>query len=140
MTKSAGIIIVFGNSVLLCHPTNGSHKNTYSFPKGKLEKNESFADAAIRECAEETGIKINKTQFSQKFEVLYKNKKTKKIVKQVILFLVKIQSLNEINLTTNLVPKSQLQLTEIDWAGFLTKQECEKKIFWRFQDILDEIL
>ena len=30
----------------------------YSAPGGKLEKNENFYEAAVRECVEETGIEI----------------------------------------------------------------------------------
>ena len=38
-----------------------------------------------------------------------------------------------------LVDKSNLQLEEVDWAGFLTADEADEKIFYRFKPILDLI-
>ena len=37
------------------------------------------------------------------------------------------------------INKENLQLTEVDWAGFLTKEEAQNKIFWRFKSMLDLI-
>ncbi len=49
MDKSAGIIIILNREkLLLSHPTNARWNNTYSFPKGHIEENESQIDAAIR--------------------------------------------------------------------------------------------
>lgn len=140
MKISAGIIFLFDNKVLLCHPTNASYNNSFSFPKGQVDEGETFEETAIRECKEEIGINLYNPKFASKYEVEYYNKNKKKIVKKVILFLLKIHSLSEIGLTNLVVPKTQLQLDEIDWAGFLTKQESELKIFWRFHEILNQVL
>lgn len=57
--KSAGVIVFYiekNNEIkylLLKHKPA-----SWDFPKGLVEKGESLEDAAIRECQEETGIKI----------------------------------------------------------------------------------
>jgi 8-oxo-dGTP pyrophosphatase MutT (NUDIX family) len=140
MKISCGIIIRFNNKLLLCHPTNASKTNRYSFPKGTINDDESLIECAIRECFEEVGIKINETSISSHYVVNYTKKNTAKIVKQVNLFLVDIESLAEIRLQTEVIPKKQLQLDEIDWAGFLNKKECDLKAFWRFKPIINELL
>ena len=34
----------------------------------------------------------------------------------------------------DIIPKEQLQLEEVDWAGFIGIEEAKSKIFWRFAD------
>lgn len=142
MKISCGIIVCFDNKVLLCHPTKGSVKNSLSFPKGGVEKsdNNCFKTTAIRECFEEVGIKFNKDSLTTQYIVDYNKADSKKILKRVYLFLAKISNLDEIGLNSIIIPKKQLQLKEVDWAGFLSKREAESKIFWRFAHLLDEIL
>lgn len=140
MKTSAGIIITYKNKVLLCHPTNSPFKNSFSFPKGGVNEGESLIDAAIRECREEVGIEVNVKQISKNFLINYTKKNSDKITKQVHLFLVEIDELNDIEIFSETIPKDKLQLEEVDWAGFLTKKEAKRKIFWRFQQILDELL
>ena len=55
------------------------------------------------------------------------------------MFIVKISDLSEIGLQHETLDKSQLQATEIDWAGFMTKEEAFDKIFFRFQPLLNMI-
>ena len=140
MKISAGVVIIYDNKVLLCHPTNASKYNSYSFPKGGVNDKEGLISAAIRECLEETGIKIEESQISKTFLVEYTKKNSALITKKVHLFLVKINSLEEVGLDSEVVPKSSLQLEEVDWAGFLTKDQCADKVFWRFKFIVEEVL
>lgn len=140
MKIAAGIILQYNNKVLLCHPTNASYTNSFSFPKGGVEEGEDLMEAAIRECWEETGIKVHKNKLSTNYVVNYFNKKRTNITKQVTLFLVTVKKLSDINLISEVIPTNQLQLDEIDWAGFLTKLECKPKIFWRLEKVLDDIL
>lgn len=137
MKISAGIIIRYNNSILLCHPTNASWKGTFSFPKGEVNPGEDLIQCAIRECFEETGIKVNSDKISKNFCVIYDTRG--KITKKVYLYQIKINSLSEIGLDDLIIDKSQLQLDEIDWAGFIDLNDIDEKIFWRFKPILNEI-
>jgi len=58
MTKksmSAGIVITDGEQVLLGHVTNHTY---WDLPKGQVDAGENALNAAVRECEEETGIKV----------------------------------------------------------------------------------
>jgi 8-oxo-dGTP pyrophosphatase MutT (NUDIX family) len=141
MKTSCGIIIKFEDKVLLCHPSKASRNNSFSFPKGGVEDfDQTFEDTAIRECVEEVGIKVDKSSFKQSFIVDYTKGGSSKILKRVHLFLVEIKNLSDIDLMSITVPKENLQLSEVDWAGFLTKKQALPKIFWRFKHILSKVL
>ena len=134
MKISAGTCIKFNNKLLFCHPTNASWTGTYSPAKGAVDEGETFLQAAIRETKEEVGIDIVKEQIDNldnPIEIIYYNRK-KEIHKIVYLFTVNINSLSEIGLTSEIVPQEQLQMEEVDWAGFLTREEILKKSFHRF--------
>ena len=131
--KSAGIVFIYNNKILLGHPTNHSWFNSYTIPKGHVEEGESIIQAAIRETKEEIGIILDEslTDESTLNHISYLNTKGKKF-KIVYYYVVRLDTIeNEI------IPKEQLQLKEIDWAGFLTKEEAKDKIFWRFKELLD---
>jgi ADP-ribose pyrophosphatase YjhB (NUDIX family) len=53
-----GIIVINANNKVLIGKRKGSHAPYYSIPGGHLELGESFEQGAIREIAEETGLKI----------------------------------------------------------------------------------
>ena len=42
--------------ILLIKPSN---RNAWAIPKGHVESNENYADAAARETFEETGVRVN---------------------------------------------------------------------------------
>ena len=53
--RAAGAVVLRKGRVLLVHrPTY----DDWSFPKGKLNRSESIAAAAVREVAEETGLRV----------------------------------------------------------------------------------
>ncbi|HEY8271207.1 MAG TPA: tRNA adenosine(34) deaminase TadA [Pseudobdellovibrionaceae bacterium] len=57
--RRASVIVVHQNKVLGFHAMDPTSKKHYFFmPGGKIEKNESAVEAAIRETLEETGYKI----------------------------------------------------------------------------------
>jgi 8-oxo-dGTP pyrophosphatase MutT (NUDIX family) len=115
------------------HPTNANWNGTYSIPKGMIENNESSIDAAIRETFEETGIKILKEQINPtEYCIDYKNSKGT-IYKKVFYFIANVENLPDV------LPKNQIQMEEVDWVGFLDKNDAESKIFWRFKEMLNHL-
>ena len=138
---SAGTFIIYKNKVLMCHPTTLPWTNSFSPPKGGVDEGETLLEAAIRETREEVGIYLTPDQISNEddpIEVLYINK-AGVLFKKVYIFLVKIKSLSEINSSTEVLDKARLQPSEVDWAGFMTKEEVENKIFFRFKPLLNLI-
>lgn len=138
---SAGTAIIFNNKILLGHPTSLPWVNSFSPPKGSIDNNETYLEAAIRETSEEVGININKEQISNidsPIEFIYTNKKGI-VFKKCYIFIVRINKLSDISVKSEILDKNQLQLEEIDWAGFLTKEEAMCKIFFRFQPLLNMI-
>lgn len=126
--KSAGLAIIYDNKILLAHTTNRGWYSSYGIPKGGIDDGESKLDAAIRETYEEVGIKvpkslIDKTEYT--FAVTSRKYKYNKIV---YYYLVKIDSLSQLGLKDLKIPKSQLQVEEVDWAGFLDYSEAMKRV------------
>ena len=136
MKKSAGLVIIQNNTILLGHPSNAKWVESFSFPKGGIEKDESKIEAAIRETKEEVGIDINEKiiQLDTEYVIEYKNKKGK-IHKKVYYYLVFLDD----DTLPVILPENLLQLEEIDFAAFYTKEEAEKLIFWRFKSILEHL-
>jgi len=137
MKKSAGLLIIQNNKILLGHPTNAAWNNTYSIPKGGVEKGESLIDTAIRETYEEVGLLFKKDDIKvddNEYVIVYTNKKGK-AYKKVYYYVINLKD----NTLPEIIPKEQLQVEEIDWAGFLSKEEASNKIFWRFEKMLDFI-
>jgi len=137
MKRSAGIVIIWNNQILLAHPTNHSWVNSFTIPKGTIENDESKKEAAIRETFEEVGIVISKDQLvHDKIIIDYLDKKGN-VYKQVYCYPLYINELYEIGLETEKVPKEQLQLKEIDYAKFIVKEEIPNLIFHRFLPLID---
>jgi len=130
--KSAGLAIVCGDEILLVHPTNAPWTGTYSIPKGLIEDFETAFEAAIRETKEEIGLDITVDMIESPGDIIYYRKANNKIYKKVFYFIVRLDKKPEIK-------KENLQLDEVDWAGFVHKDEVEEKIFWRFLPILEKV-
>lgn len=141
-TSSGCLIILRGEKILLGHPSSNSWRNCFTPPKGGVDEGESLIDAAIRETKEEVSITIDPSQIlntSNPFIVDYSDKKGV-IFKRVYLFEIRINSISEIGIENEIIDTSKLQIEEMDWAGFLTKEECKSKIFHRFWPVIDKIL
>lgn len=139
MEKSAGLIIIYNKKMLLVHPTGASWKNSYSIPKGKIEKGEKIVEAAIRETMEETGVIIRIDQIKGDGPTINYSKEGGKVYKRLHSFIVEIDSLDQINLKGEVIDKKMLPPREVDWAGFVDLHDIENKIFWRFKEFINLI-
>jgi ADP-ribose pyrophosphatase YjhB (NUDIX family) len=142
MKKSAGVIIILNNEkILLCHPSNAKWFGSYSFPKGGVDEGETIKQAALRELFEETSIKLDESKISKESLVLdYMNYKKKGVVyKRIYLFTLHISDISEIGLNSEVIPSDKLPFGEIDWAGFISKEESKIRLFHRSVPILDRI-
>lgn len=136
---SAGIAIIWGSKILLVHATNANwQKRSLGIPKGGINFGEQTLDAAIRETLEETGISIKAEQLEPSPESVNIYRK-EKFIGTLVYYICRIQDLSEIGLSTSVVPKSQLQIEEVDWAGFVEIEEAYEKIIYSQLIILDRI-
>lgn len=136
---SSGLAIIWENKVLLAH-TSGRNFNTgYGIPKGGIEAGETNIDAAIREVAEEIGVRVSRNIVgtrSYQFGVDARKWGFKKIVHY---FIVKINQLQEIGLNEPTIPKTQLQLEEINDARFMDLREARSAVMKSQQPLLDNL-
>lgn len=58
---AAGVIVEWEGKVLLIRRAINPRKGLWTFPAGFVEHDEDPADAAVRECQEETGLKVKVT-------------------------------------------------------------------------------
>ena len=136
MIHSSGLAIIYKKRILLVHPKNSRWEKTYSIPKGHVEPGESALEAAIRETSEEVGIVVP-TSLIDKIEREIFYYKKEKPWKKISYFIVRIDDLSEIGLDSETVPKGQLQTSEVDWAGFVSFIDVEKKIIPAMMDIIN---
>lgn len=116
---ASGLAIIYQGSILLVHPANASwQRQPFGIPKGGIEPGEDYLDCALREVKEETGISVDPTLISTspKFFVFYRNGVPHS---RCAYFEVHLDDLSQIGLETEKVPKDQLQVEEVDWAGFV---------------------
>lgn len=146
MKESAGVIIVLNKKneekkILICHPSNAKWYNSYSFPKGGIDEGETIKQAAIRELFEETSVKINSDLLNEDPIILdyYSFKNKNEIFKRIYLYVYYINDISEIGLKDEVIPKENLQLEEVDWAGFLTITESKSRLFYKSTSILNKI-
>ena len=123
---SAGLAIIYDNKILLGHTASRGWYGSYGIPKGGIDKGESKLQAAIRETQEEIGITIP-TNLIGKAEYTF-TVTTNKYNKVVYYYVVKIDNLSQLKLKDLKVPKKQLQVEEIDWAGFLDFKDATKRV------------
>lgn len=77
---SSGGVVVFGNTILLLKKYNGD----WVLPKGRVEKDETLPNTALREVQEETGVKANIIEYIGKINYKYKSIQYDEIVSKVV--------------------------------------------------------
>ena len=125
---SAGLAIIYDNKVLLAHTTSRGWYGSYGIPKGGIEDSESKLDAAIRETEEEVGIKVPRKLIDTTEHTFTLTTRKYKYTKIVYYYIVKIDDLSQIGLKDLRIPKKQLQVEEVDWAGFIDYKEAMKRV------------
>lgn len=96
MKKKAGCIISCNNHLLL---VCGRMESKWGFPKGSVDSNETYKEAAIRETYEETGIVLKEDMLTR-----YKNRTGK-----VVLFHVNLNQLHPLK------PQDTNEIKEAKW-------------------------
>lgn len=126
---SAGGVVVFGNAILLLKKYNGD----WVLPKGRVEKNEEFHHAAIREVQEESGVKAELVKYigdiNYNYEYGWNNRE--KVVKTVHWFLMKSRNMDCIPLKKEgFIEAKYIHMCR---AGDTAKYDDEKKIIKKAQ-------
>lgn len=77
---SSGGVVIFGNTILLLKKFNGD----WVLPKGRIEKDETVRDAALREVSEESGVKAEIVKYIGMVHYKYKNLKKNEMVYKTV--------------------------------------------------------
>lgn len=88
---SSGGVVIFGNTILLLKKFNGD----WVLPKGRIEKDETIRQAALREVLEESSVKAEIVKYIGMVYYKYKNlKKDEMVYKTVHWYIMKTNSMN----------------------------------------------
>jgi 8-oxo-dGTP pyrophosphatase MutT (NUDIX family) len=129
-TIASGLFIVRkDNKVLICHPTNHA-ADFYSIPKGKVEDDEIFLEAAIRETYEETNLDLSETTDFTIYPLKAVNYKNKNKILYPFLYLENKKSSFdwdgvEFKCNSN-VPEDRGGFPEMDGYKWVTLDEASK--------------
>ena len=138
--RSAGLAIVWQGKVLLTHTTGRKFTTGYGIPKGGIEPGETEIAAAIREAYEEIGVKVPGRLVKGNPYTFVVTSRKYKYNKVVAYFIVEIDSLEQIGLKEPKVPKSQLQIEEVNDARFLDRDQASKVIMKSQIDLINTLV
>ena len=142
-TIASGLFIVRkDNKVLICHPTNHA-ANFYSIPKGKVEDDEIFLEAAIRETYEETNLDLSETTDFTIYPLKAVNYKNKNKILYPFLYLENKKSSFdwggvELKCNSN-VPEDRGGFPEMDGYKWVTLDEASKVLHDTQVSCIDKI-
>lgn len=120
---SAGGVVIFGNAILLLKKFNGD----WVLPKGRIEKDETVRQTALREVLEESGVKAEIVQYIGMVHYKFKNIQENDIVyKTVHWYVMKTNCMD-------CTPQKKegfvdAKFVHIDKAEELVRYDDEKKI------------
>lgn len=139
-TTSAGIMCVYNDNVLLVKPTDDNNIESYTYPKGKQNQGETTKQTAIREFVEEIGISIPEKLLDDKRYHVFQYFREEDGIYYLktqhfwVLDLTKEQYKRYFN--TKIIPRENLPLDEIEWAGFLDKEKASEVLRLEYKHIL----
>lgn len=135
---SAGIVFIHDDKILLVHASKDAY-GTWSYPKGRIDKNEEVIDASLREVSEEIGVNIPKTNI-ERLE-LKETKPVQKVngIKHYWFYTYYLTDIEFEEYFDNIYEMdiNKLQVDEIDQAKFFTKNEARKVLPKKFRAILE---
>lgn len=137
---SAGIAVIYDNKVLLGHSTGRGKYHSYGISKGGIEEGESNLDAAIRETEEEFGIKVPKKLINKDEYTFVVTSRKYKYNKVVYYYIMEIEDLSQIGLKDLEIPKSKLQLKEVDLARFMDYREAMDYVMQSQAPVITKLL
>lgn len=130
---SCGIILTDGTQYLMCHPT-GSY--WWNIPKGVMDPGETYAEAAVRELKEETGLNASTKDIDYLGYFSYKRDK------DLALFLMKVDTMPDVRqlFCASTFKQGQKQLPEMDAFQIVSKQTFLEKINPSLRKIIENLL
>jgi putative (di)nucleoside polyphosphate hydrolase len=133
MLTTCGVLITDGTNYLICHPTNG---RWWDIPKGQQDPGESYAQTAVRELQEETGLVISTDQLEDLGVHDYRPKK------RLALFKAMMATMPD---TAALVCKSKFKsgmnyIPEMDGYQIVDRNTCLCMVNPSMQKVLGQLI
>ncbi len=138
---SVGFKVTLGDKVLLVHPTGAPWQGSYSLPKGLVEGDEEWVDRALTEVKEEVGLDLRNMATGLKprdVKLVECRDDAGKLLKTIAYWEVPLDDWIGVSggsrdddpgfQVPEEIPRAQLQLAEVDWAGFLPREEALLRI------------
>ena len=100
LETSAGIVIYnSGRYLLLNYGRSRITENRFGLTKGRIEKNETVMQAALREAYEETGIKDISILEEFQHKITYYFKRGSQKIKKTVVYLIGISSTTKVHIS-----------------------------------------
>jgi len=132
MKYSCAIIFFRDGQVLLGHTTGQKH---WDLPKGKAEEGETFAEAAIRECKEETGFDVVESDLFLIGEVDYQRNK------KLVLFFYKPPlkpEAKDLECTSTYITRARRERPELDMFKYVAIEDFDSYLTPRMCNSIKE--
>ena len=127
LVKAAGGFVLNENNEVLIMFRRGK----WDLPKGKMDKNETFEECAIRETEEETGLQNIKLIAPLITTYHTYHEGSKYVLKETRWFTMKVSSKQK------LLPQAAEQITKLEWVGKNDLKKYLQNSFPSMNDVLE---